>query len=536
MEQADFFKQNTLPNLTKDSGEPLISSGKIGPYKIETLLSKGGMSYLYLGVNPEGFPIAVKVLSPKFMTHPEMVQHFLKESEIIGLTDHPNIIKLYGQGKWENGLYIAMEFVQGISLMQFIMQQSLSLKSSLDIILQVSYALLHLHTHGVIHRDLKPENILITENGQVKVVDFGIAQLTYERKKALPSHKSQFLGTPSYMSPEQKKDPLKVTFATDIYSLGVLAFELITQKLSYGSIQLSLLPQELRKIIEKALQPAVEERYQDIVDFITDISSYLKTESISREGVETQDVREIWERLEAGHQKLLPTSLPKWNAFDIGLSSYEPAAALGTYHDFFRFRDQSYLALFAKQNEHRIESLADVGFLKGLILSLTHQATHSEETPFEPITFITELNTMLMSQEKQTAFTFHLLHLVPLQNQFSFISCGFQPLIHLSAGHKEPRFLSNQNPPLGTDLHHGFYETTENWNEGDTLLVHSFLTEGESEKASKNLEEALQRALPSFMQLSAQTQAEGLSAELEKTTDSSNKELPHAVLTIQRIT
>ena len=116
MDNAEFYKQSTLPNLTKETGEPTISSGKIGPYKIDTLLSKGGMSYLYLGMHPEGFPLVVKVLSPKFMTHPEMVQQFLKESEIIGLTDHPNIIKLYGQGKWEGGLYIAMEFVQGVSL------------------------------------------------------------------------------------------------------------------------------------------------------------------------------------------------------------------------------------------------------------------------------------------------------------------------------------------------------------------------------------------------------------------------------------
>jgi len=536
MENAEFYKQSTLPNLTKDSGEPSISSGKIGPYKIDTLLSKGGMSYLYLGMHPDGFPLVVKVLSPKFMAHPEMVQQFLKESEIIGLTDHPNIIKLYGQGKWENGLYIAMEFVQGISLKQFIMQQNLSIKSSLDIILQVSYALLHLHTHGVIHRDLKPENILITEGGQVKVIDFGIAQLTQDRKKILPSHKSQFLGTPSYMSPEQKKDPLKVTVATDIYSLGVITFELIVGKLSYGSIQLSLLPQDLRKIVEKALQPAVEERYQDIVDFITDISDYLKTLSTKREPGQAEDVKEIWERLEQGHRKLLPVSLPKWNAFDLGFAHYEPAAALGTYYDFFRFADQSYLILIAELSENQVESLAEIGLLKGMIQSLTYQAKNSQENPFEPINFMTDLNTMLCSQEPKPSFAFHLLHLIPADNQFSFISCGFQPLIHLTGGSSTPRFLANQNPLLGTDPHHGFYETTENWNEGDILIVHSFHTDLFETKESEKLEETIRVALPSFMQLSAQTQAEGLSTELTKVTTSPTQDIPHAVLTIQRIT
>src|SRR5690606_36400224 len=108
------------------------------------------------------------------------IKQFLKEAEIIALSNHPNIVKLYGQGEWEKGLYIAMEFIQGVSLTQFILQNSLSIKRSLEILLQVAYALLHLHSHGVIHRDLKPENILITENGGVKVIDFGIAQLEQE--------------------------------------------------------------------------------------------------------------------------------------------------------------------------------------------------------------------------------------------------------------------------------------------------------------------------------------------------------------------
>ena len=322
MEMHEFYKQSTLPNLTSGEHKPIGTPQKIGPYKIETLLSKGGMSYLYLGMHPEKeLPLVIKVLSPRYMTHPEMVQQFLKEAEIIALTDHPNIIKLYGQGQWENGLYIAMEFVQGVSLKQFIMQQNLSIRSSLEIILQVAYALLHLHTHGVIHRDLKPENILITENGQIKVIDFGIAQLHADGGKSPLGRKGQFLGTPSYMSPEQKKDPLNVTYATDIYALGVIAFELIVGKLSFGSIQLSLLPKDLQKIVEKSLQPTLEARYQDIVDFITDISKFLKTNAIQRESSAGYDVKEVWEVLEESHRGLLPSATPKWNHFDIGFAA-----------------------------------------------------------------------------------------------------------------------------------------------------------------------------------------------------------------------
>ena len=195
---------------------------------------------------------------------------------MIALSNHPNIVKLYGQGEWEKGLYIAMELIRGVSLRQFIMQHSLSMRRALEIILQVAYALMHLHSHGVIHRDLKPENILITEEGEIKVIDFGIAAL-HSKVQAETEKKvadlSRFLGTPNYMSPEQKQDPSSVTFAADIYSLGIILYELITGKLSYGTINLTSLPKGLKRIATKALAISVKERYQNISDFIHDISA-----------------------------------------------------------------------------------------------------------------------------------------------------------------------------------------------------------------------------------------------------------------------
>src|SRR5271166_1002901 len=101
----------------------------IGPYKIESLLEKGSMSLLYLGNHPTtGDPVTIKVLSPRFTSHPEAVKRFLNEAEMIAMADHPNIVKLYGYGEWSDGLYIAMEFIQGISLRQYLLQTPLSLK------------------------------------------------------------------------------------------------------------------------------------------------------------------------------------------------------------------------------------------------------------------------------------------------------------------------------------------------------------------------------------------------------------------------
>ncbi|MBA3816172.1 MAG: serine/threonine protein kinase, partial [Parachlamydiaceae bacterium] len=181
MAEDNTHKQFIPPGIPKNPIVNPVIPKSIGPYKIESLLDKGGMSILYLATHPNTKePTTIKVLSERFLDYPEAVQRFLNEAEIIAMTDHPNIVKLYGHGEWTGGLYIAMEFIQGISLRQAILQSPISLKRALEIIIDIGYALCHMHTHGVIHRDLKPENVLINETGQVKVIDFGIAQLLTE--------------------------------------------------------------------------------------------------------------------------------------------------------------------------------------------------------------------------------------------------------------------------------------------------------------------------------------------------------------------
>jgi len=531
-----FHKQSTLPNLTAGQQAPVDEMPKnIGPYRIETQLNKGGMGFLYLGLHSQtNLPVVVKVLSPLYMTHPEMVSQFLKEAEIIALADHPNIIKLYGQGEWEGGLYIAMEFIRGISLKQFILQQHLSIRSSLEIVLQVAYALLHLHTHGVVHRDLKPENILITEDGNVKVIDFGIAQLSKEGGRVSLSFKQgQFVGTPSYVSPEQKKDPLHVPFAADIYSLGVIAFELIIGQLSFGKLQLSLLPEKLKKIVQKALEPALEDRYEDVVDMITDITSYLKLETVNKSIRFCETLKEVWKCLEESHKELLPESVPKWDAFDMGMVKFHRDTDLGSYYDFFRLVDQSYLIVLAEYMQSSIQGFSCSAVLKGMVRGLIHKYLTDNNLTFHPIAFISALNEMLVSPSKKVCFIFQLLYFSPLEDQFSFISCGSGSLIHLPVDTQRARFFSKQNPPLGDAPYHDFYETTENWSEGDLLILHPF----DIEKYEKDFEEKLQSIINEHRTLSAQSQVEAVFTSINRVfPDLVKTSLTTSLLSIQRIT
>jgi hypothetical protein len=498
MSQNDFHKQKTQPDLTSDT-PPGPLPKKIGPYKIESLLSKGGMSFLYLGSNLGSTqPIAIKVLSPKYFANKEMENRFLKEAQIIAMADHPNIVKLYGQGSWEKGLYIAMEFIQGVSLRQFIQQKSLSHKRAIEIVLQVAFALCHLHTHGVIHRDLKPENILITETGQIKVIDFGIAQMIGEEEDPPISKKQRIIGTPIYMSPEQKENYWDVSCASDIYSLGVIAYELVLGRLSHGIIHLSLLPQTLRPMIGKALEPHPKERYQDIVDFITDISHYLKSLSGEKEKTDELMSEQMLEMVQHARQISISDIPSTWSQIDLGIAIQKGILLSGLYLDFFKLSKNRFCIILAEPEEGGMIALFHTAGLRGMIRMAFQQGFLNGKEDIRPIKVLTHINQALAKDSTHQKFSFSLVILNPEKNQLSFVSSNFKSLWHIAEGSKKVKVLSTPNPPLGTAAEVVLLETTDNWNAGDTLILQS---------SNKN-EEAWNDLINEDAFLSAQAQAD----------------------------
>jgi serine/threonine protein kinase len=519
----DFHKQPTLPDLhLVQSRFPLPQ--KIGPYKIESLLNKGGMSALYLGVHPDtAQPIVIKVLLPKYLKNKEIANRFLKESQIIGMTNHPNIVRLYGQGQWEKGLYIAMEFVQGISLRQFIQQKSLSHKRALEIILQVAYALCHLHTHGVIHRDLKPENILITETGEIKVIDFGIAQLNGEEQRL--TQKKRMMGTPVYMSPEQKENPTQVAYSSDIYSLAIIAYELILGRLSHGIIHLALLPKPFRIILEKALKIDPKERYQDIVDFITDISHYIKTLSSENQEQEEETSDEVLNMIHQARSLLNTKKGPRWPQVEIGIAVHEGMSLSGLYIDFFRLTGNRYCVVLAEPLEAATTSLFHSSILRGMIRMAVQLYFQNGKKDQHPIQMLHALNRALSEDPMKQNFGLSLLFLNPDKDQLSFISCNYTELWHIPDGSEKVRSLATPNLALGADPAATLLETADNWNSGDTLILHSLgLAPNKGKEAP----------LAEHLLLSAQNQAE----KVLETLRAQKKTLPQrasAVLSIHRV-
>lgn len=467
MIEKEFYKQPTSPGfLPKEIPTTPELPKKIGPYEIESLLEKGGMSVLYLGTHPETKePATIKVLSPKFLSHPEVMKSFINEAEIIAMANHPNIIQLYGQGEWEGGLYIAMEFVQGISLRQHILQNPISLTRALELITDIAYALCHLHSHGVIHRDLKPENILITESGTIKVIDFGIAQLLTEADRT--PGRPHFIGTPIYMSPEQRDHPSQVSFPSDIYSLGIIAYELILGKLSHGQIHLSLMPRGIQKILHKMLQPNAADRYQDIVDVIADLSAYRNSLVLQKEKKTGDPVSEMAENMKRAQMTLLASSPPQWPHIEIGLAGHQGISLSGIYYDFLEIPEGAYGIIMGEASSKGAEGVIYTGVLRGLVRALCRLTT-------KPIELVTILNDILFRDSMDQTFALNYLIIDPTANQYRYISCGYGNLWQIKTGNVTPIKISTKNEALGTSQDAQFSEVTEKWEVGDTLIFNTF--------------------------------------------------------------
>lgn len=468
--EDDFYKQTTSPEPAPEdkSKEPPHFPKSIGPYKVESLLEKGGMSILYLGSHPETKePTTIKVLSPHYMSHPEVIQRFQNEAEIIAMADHPNIVKLYGYGEWEGGLYIAMEFIQGISLRQYLLQTPISLKRALEIIIDVAYALCHLHTHGVIHRDLKPENILVTESGAIKVIDFGIAQLlTQEAQKDLHG-RQRLIGTPIYMSPEQRQDPETVSFPSDIYSLGIIAYELILGKLSHGQIHLSLMPKGMKPILSKALQPDPNNRYQDIVDFIADISNYLNSTELIRDKQAGDRLSELSENLHRAQAVLFPFQTPNWPHFEIGIATQKSVAVSSAYHGFYELPDNAFAVMMGESSAKDAEGFIYTSVFRGMIHTLSRFVRRPSE-------LASMLNDLLLKDNLDQVFTLTYIIFLPGENRCLYTCCGYSNLWYISKGAKTPTHLTIDNIALGIDPEAKFAEAEIPWQVGDSLVLSNF--------------------------------------------------------------
>jgi len=251
--------------------------------EIIELLGQGGMGAVYKARQTMlDRAVALKILPPATGTDPSFAERFTREAKAMARLAHPNIVIVFEFGEVEGLYYLIMEYVDGVNLREAIQAGQVTPVEALAVVPQICDALQYAHEEGIVHRDIKPENVLLDKKGRVKIADFGLAKLLGRSPIEITLTASQqVMGTLHYMAPEQLEKPLSVDHRADIYSLGVVFYELLTGELPLGRFKLpsekARLDARLDEVVLKTLEREPEQRYQQASEVKLDV------ETISRD-------------------------------------------------------------------------------------------------------------------------------------------------------------------------------------------------------------------------------------------------------------
>jgi predicted Ser/Thr protein kinase len=252
--------------------------------EILELLGEGGMGMVYKARQPQlDRFVALKILSPLLSQDPAFAERFSREARALAKLNHPNIVAIYDFGKTGDFYFFVMEFVDGMNLRQLVQaQKRIQPEEALALIPKICEALQYAHEEGVVHRDIKPGNILISKKGRVKIADFGLAKIAgRESKDSRLTGTQDVMGTLHYMAPEQLENPLSVDHRADIYSVGVVFYEMLTGELPIGRFsspsQKVQVDVRLDEVVLRALEKEPTRRYQNAGEVKTDVETIAAT-------------------------------------------------------------------------------------------------------------------------------------------------------------------------------------------------------------------------------------------------------------------
>ena len=263
-------------------------------FEIRELIGRGGMGAVYLARQKElDRDVALKILPPDIGRDVAFAERFTREARAMAKLNHPNIVTIYDFGRANGLFYFVMEFVDGVNLRQLLHTGRVAPRAALAIVPQICDALQYAHDAGIVHRDIKPENILLDRQGRVKVADFGLAKLvgTTDAKPPITDSASLgnlqseisnvVMGTPQYMAPEQREHPSEVDHRADIYSLGVVFYQMLTGELPKGDFappsKKVVVDVRLDEVVLRALEQKPERRYQQVSEVKTLVETIATT-------------------------------------------------------------------------------------------------------------------------------------------------------------------------------------------------------------------------------------------------------------------
>src|SRR6516162_8329569 len=258
---------------------PAELAGRFPQLEILELLGQGGMGAVYKARQPKlDRLVAVKILPPEWGKDPAFSERFAREAKALARLTHPHIVAVHDFGESGGLFYLVMEYVDGANLRHLLQEGRMKPAEALAVIPQICDALQYAHEEGVVHRDIKPENILLDSKGRVKIADFGLAKLLNRPRAVFTlTGSQQVMGTLDYMAPEQRLRPQEVDHRADIYSLGVVFYEMLTGELPLGRFappsQKAGVDARLDGVVFRALEREPEQRYQRISEVKTDLSA-----------------------------------------------------------------------------------------------------------------------------------------------------------------------------------------------------------------------------------------------------------------------
>jgi serine/threonine protein kinase len=284
-----------FPDLFVDEMESIPAGKKLGPYVVTEKIGHGGMGIVYRAHDDRlDRPVAIKMLPGSYVKDPQQRERLRREARAAARLSHPGIATVYSLEESGEDIYIISEYVSGRTLRLVMKDSPVPFETLVDIALQTGRALAEAHKYGIVHRDLKPENVMLTRDGNVKILDFGLARMDIGHGGAgntRLTRSGMFLGTPAYASPEQLLGS-DVDFHTDIFSFGVLLYELAAGKHPFGvgesiatiarilegdapglmAESLSI-PEKLDRIVRRCLQKRPEDRYSSMQILLDDLES-----------------------------------------------------------------------------------------------------------------------------------------------------------------------------------------------------------------------------------------------------------------------
>ena len=277
---------------------PFVVGESIGPYRITKQLGVGGMATVWKAYHPAlDRYVAIKVLHPSFKEDPQFTTRFQREARIVAKLIHPHIVPIYDFSQHEGMSYLVMRYIDGRTLKALLKEGSLALDRVMAIVEPAGQALAYAHDQGVLHRDIKPSNFIISSEGEIFLTDFGLARMAESTDITLS--RDMLVGTPQYISPEQARGE-RLDARTDVYSLGVVLFEMLTGKVPYDAdtpyavihdhifSPLPLptdfnpaLPETVERVVLKALAKDRNDRFPDVREMVSSLAEALRVSTLA---------------------------------------------------------------------------------------------------------------------------------------------------------------------------------------------------------------------------------------------------------------